>query len=491
MEAFPMGVPIPRFVLSWISVALACMLATTACGPTATRPDESPVEVTGAGMAQPGLEKINHIIVIYQENHSFDNYFGTLPGVDGIANVGEAAIQRDRDGEAYAVLPQPLANAVDGRRDPDLRFPADLQNGPFLFNPFVPPSEQTANVAHTFYRHQYQINGGAMDQFVAWTDAGGMAMGYWDLDGLPLYQLAREYTVADRFFQGAFGGSMLNHHWLVCACTPRFPDAPEVMISRPFPDDPDHMQDRQVSPDGFLINHEGSLPAFSVNEPRPANAIPEQAVPNLTEPTIGDRLGEAGVSWAWYAGGWDDALAGNPDARFQYHHQPFAYYANYADGTAAKAEHLRDETEFFAALTNGTLPAVSFVKPIGLDNEHPGYTTVERGERHVEQLVRAVQQSPYWADTLIVITFDEYGGAWDHVPPPVVDRWGPGTRVPTIIVSPYARRGFVDRTTYDTTSILQTIEARWSLAPLGTRDAAAADLRNALDFTLDALPPRR
>ena len=486
-----MGVPTKRFPRAIATIVLACVLITGACAPTSAPVGLPTPQVAGAVADQSGLEKINHIIVIYQENHSFDNYFGSMPGVDGIANAGEAAVQRDRHGEPYAVLPQPLANAVDGRRDPDPRFPADLPNGPFLFNPFVSPSEQTANVAHTYYRHQYQMNGGVMDQFVAWTDGAGMAMGYWDLAGLPVYELAREYTVADRFFQAAFGGSLLNHHWLICACTPAFPDAPEVMISRPFPDNPEYMQDRQVSPDGYLINHEGSSPAFSVNQPRPANAIPEQAVPNLTEPTIGDRLAEAGVSWAWYAGGWDDATAGNPDARFQYHHQPFAYYANYADGTTAKATHLRDESEFLTALSSGTLPGVSFVKPIGMDNEHPGYTTVERGQRHVAELVRAVQASPYWADSLIVITFDEYGGAWDHVPPPVVDRWGPGSRVPTVIISPYARRGYVDHTTYDTTSILRTIEERWGLRPLGPRDAAAADLRNALDFTLDATNARR
>ena len=174
-------------------------------------------------------------------------------------------------------------------------------------------------------------------------------------------------------------------------------------------------------------------------------------------------------------------MAGKPDARFQFHHQPFAYYANYADGTAAKVEHLKDERDFTAALEAGTLPAVSFVKPIGLDNEHPGYTTVQRGDEHVAQLVEAVKQSPYWEDTMIVITFDDYGGGWDHVAPPVLDRWGPGSRVPTIVISPLARRGYVDHATYDTTSILKTIEVRWGLEPLGPRDAAANDLRGALD----------
>jgi phospholipase C len=99
--------------------------------------------------------------------------------------------------------------------------------------------------------------------------------------------------------------------------------------------------------------------------------------------------------------------------------------------------------------------------------------------------VSAVQNSAFWKDTAIIITYDEHGGRWDHVAPPVIDRWGPGLRVPTIIVSPYAKRGFVDHTQYDTTSILEFIEARWDLQPLAVRDAAATNLMNAFDFTLD------
>jgi len=97
-------------------------------------------------------------------------------------------------------------------------------------------------------------------------------------------------------------------------------------------------------------------------------------------------------------------------------------------------------------------------------------------------LVSAVQHSDYWENTVIIITYDENGGRWDHVTPPSIDRWGDGTRVPAIIISPFARRGFVDHTQYDTTSILKFIETRWNLQPLSTRDAAANNLLNAFDF---------
>ncbi|MDQ6695423.1 MAG: hypothetical protein M3014_13570, partial [Chloroflexota bacterium] len=189
-----------------------------------------------------------------------------------------------------------------------------------------------------------------------------------------------------------------------------------------------------------------------------------------------------------YAGGWNDALAGKPDPLFQYHHQPFAFFATYADGTTAKSTHLKDEQDFISSLTSGNLPAVSYIKPLGPDNEHPGYASLLRGQQHVADLVQAVQSSPYWADTAIIITYDENGGRWDHVAPPAVDRWGMGTRVPAIIISPFAKKGYVDHTRYDTTSILKLIENRWGLAPLSSRDAAANDLSNAFDFQQGATP---
>jgi phospholipase C len=124
------------------------------------------------------------------------------------------------------------------------------------------------------------------------------------------------------------------------------------------------------------------------------------------------------------------------------------------------------------------------VKPLGANNEHPGYTDLMSGESHTVQLINAVRNGPNWKDAVIIITYDEHGGFWDHVAPPHIDKWGPGIRVPAIIISPFAKKGLVDHTQYETLSILKFIEKRWSLPALGTRDAAANDLTNALDFTL-------
>ena len=123
------------------------------------------------------------------------------------------------------------------------------------------------------------------------------------------------------------------------------------------------------------------------------------------------------------------------------------YFARYADGTAAKAKHLKDEKDFMAAIRKGRLPAVAFFKPLGQDDEHPGYASLLEGQRHVAAIVHAIQHGPQWKDTAIIITYDEHGGRWDHVAPPKVDRWGPGSRVPTIIVSPYATSSTTPNTT--------------------------------------------
>jgi phospholipase C len=125
---------------------------------------------------------------------------------------------------------------------------------------------------------------------------------------------------------------------------------------------------------------------------------------------------------------------------------------------------------------------VSFWKPIGRDNEHPGYADVVTGDIHAAEMVEKIRKSPAWKSTIIIVTYDEHGGTWDHVAPPVIDEWGPGTRIPTLVISPFAKKGAVDHTIYNTDSILKLIEDRYGLAPLGARDAASDPFSGALVF---------
>ena len=161
------------------------------------------------------------------------------------------------------------------------------------------------------------------------------------------------------------------------------------------------------------------------------------------------------------------------------------YYANYADGTKAKKEHLKDEMDFLAAARAGRLPAVSFVKPSGGEDEHPGSSDVLRSESHAVDLINAVLNGPDWKDAVIILTYDENGGFWDHVPPPVIDKWGPGTRIPFLVISPYAKRNFVSHARISQASIVRFIEDNWLGGERiggGSFDTSAGSIMNMFDF---------
>lgn len=417
------------------------------------------------------ITSVNHIIVFYLENHSFDNLFGTFPGADGFSDTGGKTFQVDKNGKPYRILPQ----VMNGKK-PDKRFPKDLPNWPFHITEYVPYDQRTGDLVHRFYQLQAQMDGGKMDKFISKGDSGGLTMGYYDEHDSPLWQYAKKYALADHFFTGAFGGSFLNHMFLVCACAPYYKDAPRKLRAK-LDAKGNLIRDGVFTPDGYAVNTiQPASEPFDKKFSDPKKRLPLQKMP-----TIGERLNEKNVGWAWYSGGWKDAGAGHPDAAFIYHHQPFVYFSNYAPGTDERKKHLKDESDFIDDIESGNLPPVSFYKPIGKYNMHPGYSELKSSEEHVSDLISKIEHSKLWKDSLIIVTFDDAGGFYDHVMPPAGDRFGPGERVPAIIISPFAKRGFVDHTIYDTTSILKTIESRFALKPLGDRDAKANDLLNSLE----------
>jgi phospholipase C len=415
----------------------------------------------------PSINQVKHVVVIYMENHSFDNLYGQFEGADGLANADiKNVTQLDASGQPFTVLPPvPRSSA----------FPTNLPNTYFNIDQYVAADQISPDVTHRFYQEQQQIDSGKMDKYALYNATKGFTMGYYKTSQLPLYELAKKYTLCDRFFHSVFGGSFLNHQWLIAATSPVFPNAPDVMKAQ-VDASGNLIKDGSITPDGYAVN---TLNSVNLH---PAGVSNTYLVPSQTNPTIGDRLSDKNISWAWYSGGWDNAVAGKADPSFTYHHQPFAYFAKYAEGTEERKKHLKDEMEFLAAAKNGTLPAVSFVKPIGLENEHPGESTVKTGESHAVELVNAVLNGPNGKDAVIILTYDENGGFWDHIAPPVVDKWGPGTRIPALIISPFAKMGFVDHTVYETVSILAFIEKRWGLQPLNSRDQHADPLSHAFNF---------
>lgn len=413
------------------------------------------------------LNKVKHVVVIYMENHSFDNLYGQFPGADGLSQAKqENIIQLNQADQPYNTLPPiPRSSA----------FPTNLPNTYFNIDQYIAADQVSPDVTHRFYQEQLQINGGKMNKYAYYNFTKGFAMGYYSTKDLPLYELAKKYTLCDHFFHSVFGGSFLNHQWLVAAASPLFPNSP-ASITAKVDADGKLIKDGTVTPDGYAVNTINSVNLH------PAGANPAFLVPTQNGPNIGDRLSDKGISWAWYSGGWDNTIAGKPDPSFTFHHQPFAYFTRYAEGTQGRKEHLKDETEFLDAAKKGTLPAVSFVKPIGLENEHPGESTITGGESHAVELINAVLNGPNGKDAVIILTYDENGGFWDHIAPPQIDKWGPGTRIPALIISPFAKRGYVDHTSYETVSILSFIEKRWELEPLNNRDKQADPLSHAFDF---------
>jgi phospholipase C len=519
-----------------------------------------------AGAAAHGKRGIEHIVVVYQENHSFDNLYGGWEGVNGLGKADRAhTVQVDQDGEPYDCLLQDDVNLTSPPQAADCDPTSHFRNQPFSIDDFIAPMDTTCpppgvfapngvakgegleggctrDLVHRFYQGQYQLDGGKQDRYVTGSDALGLTMGTYDTRELPIYRYLHRpghprYAIADNFFQAAFGGSFLNHQWLAAAATPVWPDAVDDGGS----DDLHSVVDANgmpisyplyTSPAGANVKDQAltvACPAqpgtacgdFAVNTIQPpyqpyAPGTPAtRRLPAQTAPTIGDRLSAKGIDWAWYSGGWSNAngdvdapgwtngagptcsdpnsatnavFPNCPDKLFQYHHQPLNYFASFAPGTAARAAHLRDEQEFVDAAKGSQrhceLKPVSFIKPVGAENEHPGYASVGTGSDHLVDLLRAVEDSRCAKRTLVVVTYDEFGGAWDHVPPPGQggtsgphDEWGPGTRIPALAISPKLHKRFsVDSTQYDTTSILATIERRFGLRPLTSRDASVNDL---------------
>jgi len=431
---------------------------------------------------------VKHIIVIYEENWSFDGLFGDFPGANNLSLAGKYP-QVDSIGQKLTSAHQPYSDNYSWPPVVDTNFNGvNLPAAPYDLLKYIRyPSVETGDLCHLFYNEQLQIDGGKMDKFIAYSNNPGLTMSYINLhNGLRLkdtseWKLARQFTLCDNFFHSAFGGSFLNHQWLVAAASPVWKNAPQSYISTPDSHDPS-MRDKNVSPDGYVVNT-----SFTVNGPHPSKPD-SMLVPNQFAKTIGDLLIDGGISWAWYSGGWDIANSAEGGdsvfkSKFQYHHQPLAYYNRFSkDSVANRKKYLKDANRFLEDLSSDTLPSVCFIKPFGTENEHPGYADLWTGMLYADTLVDSIMNSRYWDETVVIIVSDENGGRWDHVGPPKIDKWGPGTRIPALIISPFAKKGFIDHTQYETVSILKFIETRFDLKSLTNRDARANDLLNAFDF---------
>jgi acid phosphatase len=527
----------------------------SACGNANETPGK-PVErpLTPQELDKALHDQVKTVVVIYAENRSFNNLFADFPGVEKPLSALSAADaqQRDRDGSLLTTLPpawggvlQVGPQTVDGVTYPsEVQFQENLPNAPFALKgpnaEDLPLSLVTRDLWHVFYQNQMQINGGKNDNFVAWGDAGGLVMGYYAQSrySLRLWDVAKEFVLCDNFFQGTFGGSFLNHQYLVSATAPFYPNAAQsvakAQIATLQSDDPTDPRLKPLdkspasamtgppqfgpsalTPDGYGVNTLAPpyWPTWIRDPENPDYAkadLPNVLVPQTHE-HIGDKLSKKNIDWAWYAGAWQATLDQFKDSggipkipNFQYHHQPFNYFKQQGpENRTERDKRLRDgglgdeasTNKFFADAQAGKLPAVTFYKPQGNLNMHAGYADVASGDRHIARALKVLQESPQWKNMVVVVTVDENGGWWDHVAPPKGDRWGPGSRIPTLVVSPFARKGTVDHTVYDTASILRLITRVFQLEKLDglkQRDDAMiargqkpmGDLSNALQFNV-------
>lgn len=369
--------------------------------------------------------KIKHVIWIIQENHSFDNYFGKFPGADGLP--------------------------------PSVCLPV-MPGSSKCVRPFhMPPDQPIVDLPHNWAGAHAAYDHGTMDGFV-WAEGSIYTLGYFDRRDIPNYwQYARQFTLCDRFFSSINTGSFPNHVYTVAAQS------------------------------GGVINN-----LHSIKEVEEVEDDPD----GFSFATIVRLLGNKRISWKYYVetrpvppgvnSGLIAHLAYPKPMIFTLWNPLPAFNAVRTNPKAMS--HLVSLNEYFQDIKSGTLPQVSWIIPDFQDSEHPP-EPVSQGMWHVTKVINALMRSRYWKDSVVFLTWDDYGGLYDHVPPPVVDAFGYGPRVPMIVISPFAKRGYISHYTYDFTSVLKFIEERWGLPHLTPRDHHANDMGDCFNFRQIANSP--
>jgi phospholipase C len=467
---------------------------------------------------------IKHVVVLFDENISFDHYFGTYPQA---ANTDGTTFKAERG--------TPKVNGLT---------PALLTHNPNQYNPqrLTHDEALTCDQDHGYLHEQQAYDGGKVDQFVEHTNKDkctgqpiifgepGLVMDYYDGNTVTgLWNYAQHYALNDNSYSSTYGPSTPGALNLISGQThgvyavdsktgAKVTDAYTV----PTPDK----------------NGVGSV----INDPDPAfddcsdtNHTATNALAVMTGKNIGDLLNQQNVTWGWFQGGFKPTtsaggyavcgathqnIGGNPVVDYSPHHNPFEYYKSTSNpkhlppssvakiGHTDQANHNYDLTDFDAALKAGNLPAVSFLKAGEYQDGHAGYSDPLDEQQFLVGTINKLQQSKDWASTAVVVAYDDSDGWYDHVMPPVVngssdpvndqaaicgqkppaggyvDRCGYGPRQPLLVISPYSKSNFVDHSLTDQTSILRFIEDNWKTGRIGDHsyDSRAGSLTSMLDF---------
>ncbi|MER6329537.1 alkaline phosphatase family protein [Streptomyces sp. NPDC001034] len=515
-------------------VALAGVAALTALGGNAPGWAATPAHVHGASST---ATPIKHVVVLFDENISFDHYFATYPkaaNTDGTKFTASKHTPKDIDTLAHAGL---------------------LENNPNQYAPkrLSPSQAMTCDQNHSYGAEQYAYNGGKADQFVQNTEVDkcsgglfgepGLVMDYYDGNTVTaLWNYAQQYTLSDRAYSSTYGPSTPGALNLVSGNTHG------VVSIDPTTGEQTGKPDRYTvqSPDA---NGVGTV----VNDPDPAwddcsgkDHTSSNALASMQGKNIGDLLNDKNVSWGWFQGGFRPTTAWNGQSGsyakcdathtnvgnasvvdYSPHHNPFSYYKSTANphhlppksvseiGHNGQANHQYDLTDFSAALKAGKLPSVSFLKAGSYQDGHAGYSDPIDEQHFLVDQINAIQSSPQWKSTAIVVAYDDSDGWYDHafVAPRngstdssvgsngkatdapacqsgpkaaggYADRCGPGTRQPLLVISPYSKVNKVDHTLTDQASITRFIEDNWHTGRIGDAsfDAQAGSLGGMFDF---------
>jgi phospholipase C len=460
---------------------------------------------------------IQHVVVIFQENVSFDHYFATYPNA---ANPGGEPIFVARKG----AHPTPTVNGLSGPL---------LAHNPNSVQPFRMDRSQAivCDQSHDYTGEQKAVDGGLMDQFVpldgttqtGCNDLGmgkGLVMGYYDGNTVTaLWNYAQHFAMNDNFFSTNFGPSTLGHLNLAsgqtngASITHDTGNAGAALLN------------------GTVIND--IRPAFDDCVPSTANTV------SMAGPNVGDLLNQQGISWGWFQGGFaassrnadGSAVCASQHTQFDgtasvadyiSNHNPFEFYQSTSNqhhlsatavnmiGQKDQANHQYDISDFYKALNAGNLPAVSFLKAAAYQDGHAMYSNPLDEQTFLVNTINALETSPFWQSTAVIIAYDDSDGWYDHVMPPIVNgssspadalsgagacgnnvdptapmgRCGYGQRLPLLVISPYAKVNYVDHSLTDQTSILQFIEDNWNLGRIGgsSFDALAGSLINVFEF---------
>jgi phospholipase C len=423
----------------FLATALGALALLAACvgdpapslTPTPAKPDPTAPPETVDVTRFPTRWPIKRVIFILKENRSFDQLFGRFPGADGVTS------------------------AIDGTTT----------------RPLTPAPDDHPDIPHCWRCSVRAYNEGRMDGFTQTEDSASYAYTQFRQEDIPnLWHLAQRFVLSDNFFASAQGASFPNHLFAIAATSGGTHDAPQQ---------PEGLLKERIQA-GYAKSWGCDMPDGSEAAVYDAEGEIQFVDPCFDFLTEGDLLRQEGIPWAFY---------GATNQQYGYIWSAYSSIRRYREHPERWAKYIRPVDRLIDDLEAGQLPPVVWVTPRGEESDHPGGNSWCHGYNWTTRVINAIMASPVWEDTAVFLTWDDYGGFYDHVPPPQVDDFGFGMRVPMLTISPYAKEGVIDGRIGEFSSVLRFIEDNWGLTQLTHRDRDARNMSYTFDFDQEPREP--